>query len=60
MPRSNNPQPDPPEWWVMQGLISAPAGAHDVWPAQGGFNVTALCYIDPTQIWEMAGPRLPG
>jgi inosine-uridine nucleoside N-ribohydrolase len=47
-----------PEWWKERAAVGAPAGAHDVWPARGGESITALCYVDPTQVWEVAGPRL--
>jgi len=52
-------EPGTPSWWKERAVIVAPAGARDVWPARGGPEITALCYIDPTQVWEIAGPRLP-
>jgi inosine-uridine nucleoside N-ribohydrolase len=51
-------QPGEPDWWLSSTVITAPAGAHDVWPVRGGEGITALCYIDPSRIWEIAGPRL--
>jgi hypothetical protein len=51
--------PGTPDWWKERAVIGAPAGARDVWPAKGGQTITGLCYIDPTQVWEVAGPRLP-
>lgn len=52
-------EPGAPSWWKERAVIAAPAGAHDVWPARGGQSITALCYVDPTRVWEIAGPRLP-
>lgn len=51
--------PGTPDWWLERGVVGAPAGAKDVWPGRGGAEITALCYISPTQVWEVAGPRLP-
>jgi len=51
--------PGAPDWWLERAVITAPAGARDVWPTKGGPAITALCYADPTQVWEVAGPRLP-
>ncbi len=47
-----------PEWWKQQALIGVLAGAHDVWFVEGGSDITALCYLDNTRFWEIAGPRL--
>jgi pyrimidine-specific ribonucleoside hydrolase len=52
-------EPGTPSWWKERAAIGAPAGAHDVWPARGGQSITALCFVDPTRVWEIAGPRLP-
>lgn len=49
-----------PDWWKQQALIAVPSGAHDVWVVGGGPEVTALCWIDATTYWEVAGPRLAG
>jgi hypothetical protein len=49
---------DPPEWWTDLGPVGVPAGAHDVWPVEAGPGTTALCYADPANVWEVAGPRL--
>lgn len=48
-----------PGWWIPSGQIVAPVGAHDVWQLEGGPDMTALCFVDSTRIWEVAGPRLP-
>ncbi len=48
-----------PDWWMAGGQIAAPPGARDVWPMRGGDGLTALCFIDPTRVWEVAGVRLP-
>lgn len=50
--------PEPPDWWQAQGLVFAGVGAHEVWVAAGGDDITGLCYIDPGRVWEVAGPRL--
>ena len=47
-----------PDWWKERAAVGAPAGAHDVWRERGGESISALCYVDPTQVWEVAGPRL--
>jgi inosine-uridine nucleoside N-ribohydrolase len=47
-----------PDWWLERAVVGAPPGARDVWPTRGGSTITALCYIDPTRVWEVAGPRL--
>jgi hypothetical protein len=52
-------EPGQPDWWLPGAQVFAPAGAHDVWPMRGGEGLTALCYVDPTRVWEVAGPRLP-
>ena len=52
-------EPGEPDWWMAGGQVVAAAGAHEVWPMRGGEGLTALCYVDPTRIWEVAGPRLP-
>ncbi len=52
-------EPGEPDWWLSSGVVAAPAGAHEVWPARGGDAMSALCYIDPSRVWEVAGPRLP-
>jgi pyrimidine-specific ribonucleoside hydrolase len=49
---------DSPTWWTDLGQIAVPAGAHDVWPVAARSDATALCYADPTNFWEVAGPRL--
>lgn len=51
---------DPPTWWTELGQVAVPAGAHDVWPVEAGPRTTALCYADPANSWEVAGPRLAG
>lgn len=51
-------EPGTPSWWKERAVIGAPAGAREVWPARGGDTITALCYIDPSNVWEVAGPRL--
>jgi hypothetical protein len=51
--------PGTPDWWLERAVISAPSGAHEVWVTTGGPSITGLCYIDPTRVWEVAGPRLP-
>ena len=51
--------PDIPEWWLPSNEVVAPVGAQDVWHVRGGDGLTALCYVGPGQIWEVAGPRLP-
>ncbi len=51
--------PGAPDWWLERAVIAVPAGARDVWPTSGGPSITALCYADPTKVWEVAGPRLP-
>lgn len=48
-----------PDWWLPSTQIIAPKGAHDVWPVRGGEGMTGLCYLDPGNVWEMVGPRLP-
>lgn len=48
-----------PDWWLERVVVGAPSGAHDVWVTKGGPSITGLCYIDPTRVWEVAGPRLP-
>lgn len=50
--------PDAPDWWLPGPMVAAPAGARDVWPMRGNEQLTALCYVSPTQVWEVAGPRL--
>jgi pyrimidine-specific ribonucleoside hydrolase len=52
-------EPGEPDWWLPGGQTFTPAGARDVWPMRGGEGLTALCYAGPTQVWEVAGPRLP-
>ncbi|MDJ0952626.1 MAG: nucleoside hydrolase [Acidimicrobiia bacterium] len=52
-------EPGEPDWWLSSTQIVVPAGARDVWPLRGGEGLTALCYIDPSRVWEIAGPRLP-
>jgi inosine-uridine nucleoside N-ribohydrolase len=47
------------DWWGQQALIGVPTGAHDVWVIDGGPDITAVCYVDASQLWEVAGPRLP-
>ena len=47
------------DWWDQQALIAVPTGAHDVWIIDGGPDITAVCFLDATQLWEIAGPRLP-
>lgn len=54
---SNNPET--PDWWTQRALIAVPTGAHDVWVVEGGPEITALCFIDNTRVWEIAGPQLP-
>jgi len=54
---SNNPET--PDWWTQRALLGVPTGAHDVWVVEGGPDTTALCFIDNTRVWEIAGPRLP-
>jgi pyrimidine-specific ribonucleoside hydrolase len=51
---------DPPEWWQPNVQIPVPGGAHEVWPITAGSGVTAICYVDETRSWELAGPRLSG
>lgn len=48
-----------PDWWIPSKEIVVPAGAHDVWPVRGGNSMTGLCYLDPSHVWEVVGPRLP-
>lgn len=50
--------PGTPDWWLEGPMVAAPAGAHDVWPLRSNEDLTALCYISPSQVWEVAGPRL--
>ena len=50
---------DTPEWWWQQAIIGVLTGAHDVWFVDGGDDVTVLCFLDNTRVWEIAGPRLP-
>ncbi len=52
-------EPGTPDWWLERGVVVAPAGAQDVWPARGGASITGLCYIDTTRVWEVSGPKLP-
>jgi inosine-uridine nucleoside N-ribohydrolase len=52
-------QPGVPSWWQSSAEVVAPAGAHDVWPVSGAPDLTGLCYMDPSNVWEVAGPRLP-
>jgi inosine-uridine nucleoside N-ribohydrolase len=52
-------EPGTPDWWLPQMELFAPVGGHDVWLAQGGPNITGLCFIDTNRMWEVAGPRLP-
>jgi pyrimidine-specific ribonucleoside hydrolase len=49
---------EPPEWWTQSLQIVAPAGARDVWPVQGGGDLTAICYVGADRFWEIAGIRL--
>ena len=51
-------EPGTPDWWLPGPQVFAPAGAHDVWPMRGNEAMTALCYAGPTEVWEVAGPRL--
>jgi len=51
--------PETPDWWRQQALIGVLTGAHDVWFVDGGSDVTALCFLDNSRVWEIAGPRLP-
>jgi inosine-uridine nucleoside N-ribohydrolase len=48
-----------PDWWTQRALFAVPTGAHDVWVVEGGPEITALCFLDNTRVWEIAGPRLP-
>lgn len=48
-----------PDFWLQRGVIGAPSGARDVWPARGGPDITGLCYASASQVWEVSGPRLP-
>jgi len=49
---------DPPDWWSELGQVLVPDGARDVWKVTAGSEVTALCYVDETRFWEVAGPRI--
>jgi pyrimidine-specific ribonucleoside hydrolase len=51
---------DPPGWWQQKLQLPVPAGGHEVWPITAGEGVTAVCYVDETRYWELAGPRLSG
>lgn len=51
--------PGTPDWWTQRALFGVPTGAHDVWVVEGGPDITALCFLDNTRVWEIAGPRLP-
>ncbi|MDH3755730.1 MAG: hypothetical protein OEU32_17840, partial [Acidimicrobiia bacterium] len=49
-----------PAWWAQQVFIAIPTGARDVWVIGGTPDVTAICFVDPARLWEIAGPRLAG
>jgi hypothetical protein len=51
--------PGNPDWWLSSAVLTTPAGGHEIWPVRGGEAMSALCYIDPSRVWEIAGPRLP-
>ncbi|MDJ0924149.1 MAG: nucleoside hydrolase [Acidimicrobiia bacterium] len=51
-------EPGVPDWWLPSSQAFAGAWAHDVWPARGGVGMTGLCYVSPSQVWEVAGPKL--
>jgi pyrimidine-specific ribonucleoside hydrolase len=51
-------EPGTPDWWLPSTEMVVPVGARDVWSVRGGDGLTALCYVSPSQVWEMAGPRL--
>ncbi len=49
---------EPPPWWLPQDQVIVPPGAQDVWPLNGGPDVTAVCFIDSTRLWQLVGPSL--
>lgn len=50
--------PELPTWWSPISQVIVPPGARDVWEVDGGPGVTAVCFVDSTQLWELVGPTL--